>query len=136
MNIKKKYILINSEKLLISTWLKVVIFFALNALFTSLMTFVANSISSVFNIEPLKVFQVTLFINVFVILALIYDLIPKFKKIIAISFSVFYSFMYMGISNDPLYIDSMLLILFMVFLNIIFNKRIKNKPHPNNIKLK
>ena len=127
---KKNYILINTKKLLIPTWLKLVIFYAVNSLFTALLAFIDSSSARIFNVSSSKIVAVTMFINIFVTLALMYDLIPKFKKIIAILYSIFYLFMYVRIDEDAhdyLYIGLMLLIFFMIFLNIVFSKRVKNR---------
>lgn len=127
---KRKYILINSEALLVPTWVKIIIYIALTVLFANIMGFVDRAISSSFGIEQFKVLRVTCFIRAFIYLALTYDLVPRFKKTIGIASTIIDTFVYINLLRDKLFIIPFILMIFMIILNIIFAKKyrkVKNK---------
>lgn len=131
---KKSYILIDSKKLMVSDFLKWIIFIAFICLFNFIMIDFQSLILNLFKINFYTVISFSFFIRNVVYLILIYDLIPRFKQSIAIIISivnVFQCMLFSIMANDPLHLTIIIFLIFTIIMNINFakgsKKRVKNK---------
>lgn len=123
---KKNYILINSERLKVSNWIKwlLLIFSCYFCLFV--IAIVESLVSKSMNINIYKILLGTCYIRAFIILSFIYDLAPRFKKSISVIWSILISYLYLGFgrrSGDRLYLITLLFIFVIVVFNILLNKK-------------
>jgi len=121
---KKSYIFIDNKKLMVSDFLKWIIFIAFICLFNFIMIDFQSLTSNLFKINYYVVINFSFFIRNVVYLILIYDLIPRFKLSIAILISivdVLQCMVFSTMVNDSLHLTIIFLI-FSIIMNIIFAK--------------
>ena len=125
-NMKRKYILINNEKLNISSWIKWIILIVSYFLCLLVISIVENLASNLTHISMENIGQVTFYIRAFIILSLIYDLAPRFKVSISIIYSVLASLLYLNIdakAGDRLYLGTLLFLIGIILYNIYLYKK-------------
>ena len=123
---KRKYALINNENLNMSCLLKWTILVLSCFLCSLIISIVESLISNSTHISIAKIGQVTFYIRGFIILSLIHDLAPRFKKGISIIYSVLASFLYLNIDSragDKLYLGTLLFLIAIILYNIYLYKK-------------
>ena len=122
----KGYILINNEKLNRSNWQKwllLILAYCLSGLFFSAGE---DLLANIIHVNLANIMVVTFYIRGFIVLSLIHDLAPRFRKSISILWSLIASFIYIGIdskSGDVLYLGSLLFFATIIAYNIFLYKK-------------
>jgi hypothetical protein len=121
----KKYILINNEKINRPNWIKWLMLIVISYLFLIVISLLENLISKTLLVSIASVALITFFIRGFVVLTLIHDLAPKFKKTISVIWSMLAAFIYLGVdyrAGDRLYLGTLLFIIVIIIYNIFLYK--------------
>lgn len=125
----KKYVLINSEKINLSRWLKWLMLISISYLSLLIISIAENLISNLMNINMTNIIIVTFYVRGFIVLSLIHDLAPKFRKTISIIWIALASFIYIGIDakvGDSLYLGTLLFIIVISTYNTFLYKKVSN----------
>ena len=118
---KQKYILINSEKINISNWLRWPMLIGIIYLCLLVIGLVEIVISNTFSISIGSIYVITFYIRGFVVLSLIHDLAPRFKKTSSILWSAFTAFMHIRVDNmvgDKFFLGTLIYIIIIIIYNI------------------
>jgi hypothetical protein len=125
----KKYVLINSEKISLSRWLKWLMLISISYLCLLIISLAENLISNLMNINIANIIIVTFYVRGFIVLSLIHDLAPKFRKTISIIWIALASFIYIGVdakAGDRLYLGTLLFIIAISTYNTFLYKKVSN----------
>ena len=125
---KREYIIINSKKLKIPNWSKWLILFLISNIIPIavyvlvLLIGVRLPVGVIFNAR----YQITWFISALIILTLIYDLAPKFKKFFSAMVSFVYILLLFGIRRETGLISFLITFIIIILYNILlYKKKIK-----------
>jgi len=132
----KRHVLINNEKLNISNWHKWLIVISVYILSGLLISIVENLLSNIIHVGIANILVITYYFRGFIVLSLIHDLAPRFKKSISIIWSVITCFLYVGIdskSGDKLYLGTLLFFAVIVAYNIFLYKKGSNMKYTKDI---
>lgn len=122
---KRKYVLIDNEKLKISGLLKWILLAVSYFLSLLVISIIENLVSNLTHISIAKIGQVTFYIRGFIALSLIHDLAPRFKKSISFIYSTLALFLYLNIdfrAGDRLYLGTLLFLVAIILYNIYLYK--------------
>jgi len=125
----KKYVLINGEKINLSRWLKWLMLISISYLCLLIISIAENLISNLMNINIANIIIVTFYVRGFIVLSLIHDLAPKFRKTISIIWIALASFIYIGIdakAGDRLYLGTLLFIMAISTYYTFLYKKVSN----------
>lgn len=97
---KRKYILINSEKLKMSELLRWVLTLAACYGSMIIIAILENAASNLMQLPLAYVALVTFYLRSLIVLTLIHDLAPRFNKNISIIWSLFVVLAYLGVDSE------------------------------------
>lgn len=133
---KRRYILIDNEKLKLSNWRKWLMLIAISYLCLIVISTIESLISNIMNVNIANIMLVTVYIRAFIVLSLIRDLAPRFKKVISILWTILVSFIYIGIDSragDNLYLGATLFLILVITYNIVLYKKPSNFKSTKNM---
>ena len=122
---KREYIIINSKKLKIPNWSKWLILLLVCNIIPIAIYIPVLLIGFELNVEVIfnARFQITWFISALILLTLIYDLAPKFKKFFSTIVSFLYIALLFGIGYETGYISFLITFIIIVLYNILLYKK-------------
>jgi len=94
-----------------------------------IISIIEKQISNIMHVNIAYVILVTFYIRGFVLLSLIHDLAPRFKKTISIIWTMLLSFIYIGIdakAGDKLFLNTAFFFVLTITYNIILYKKSSN----------
>lgn len=123
---KREYVLINSKNLKIPNWSKWIILFLCSNIVQIAVYIPTLRIGLPMGLELNAIYQITWCISAFIILTLIYDLAPKFKKFFSGLVSFIYIMLLFGISNRTGLISFSITFIIIILYNILLYRSKKN----------
>jgi hypothetical protein len=122
---KREYIIINSKKLKIPNWSKWLILWLASSIIPYAIFIPVLFIGIRLNVEVIfnARHQITWFISALIILTLIYDLAPKFKKFFSTIASLLYIALLFGNRHQAGSISFLIAFIIIVLYNIILYKK-------------
>lgn len=131
---KKEYIIINSKKLKIPNWSKWLILFLSSNIIPIVIYIPILLIGFQLNVNVIfnARYQITWFISPLIILTLIYDLAPKYKKFFSTMVSLFYILLLFGIRHQTGWISFLITFIVIILYNILLYKKKNNEDQNYN----
>lgn len=129
---KRKYMLINSEKINVPHGVKWLVLIGVGYLWLIVISLIEMLIHNLMKLDIQSIQGITFYLRVFIVLSLIYDLAPRFKRTISIIWSVLAFLIYIGIdfrSGDRLFLGSILFMILITLYNVfLWKKATVSKP--------
>lgn len=124
---RKEYIIINSKKLKIPNWSKWIILFLCSNIVQIAIPLLGLVIGFHIGLEYNTIYQISWLISAIIILTLIYDLAPKFKKFFSALVSFVYLMLLIGMVHHTGWISFLITFIIIISYNILLYKKKSNE---------